>query len=747
MFTLLVFITSFSALTMLLAGGLSLLRNPSRREHQWFFALTLCLAVWVPSNFFDSNVVKANITLPLVKVDFSFALIMIWLLLQFVVALVQSSSFSSERKRVYLAEKNSFRVLTTVLNLLLIIMILTNQLFQASISQGKLVLTTPHMFLIYVITLIFYACYALLVLGKVYLQSPPSRRQGLDLIWIGFFLAVSANIATNLIFPSFITNHALVKELNIVGYLGILFLVGAVYLAITSRKLFDIRLVVARSLAYVLLVIFVGAVYAGLITFVSVLVSGSHMSALLILTSTILTFIAAVSFEYIRHFFTRVTNHIFFRQNYDSQVVLNDLSNITTSTLDLDMLIKKTTLLLEQNLKSSFCVFTLLNNERQPRFFNSLRTPIVDHLKVFNSDIQAALKPHIPLTTDQLDSQVGFKKSLHDLQVELIIPLYVNKNLKGYMVFGSKQSGVVYSQQDIQLLTIAADSLALAAQNALQFEEIENFNLTLQQRVDEATRKLRRTNEKLKELDETKDDFISMASHQLRTPLTSVKGYLSMILEEDAGKITHMQREMLGQAFFSSQRMVYLIADLLNVSRLKTGKFIIEPTSVNLADMVQQELEQLEETAAAHQLTLQYDKPAEFPALMLDETKTRQVVMNFIDNAIYYTPAGGRIVVRLVNNPHSIELRVEDNGIGVPKTEQHHLFTKFYRAGNARKARPDGTGLGLFMAKKVVLAEGGSIIFNSAENKGSTFGFVFSKTKLGVSATTSPAAPALAKRP
>ena len=104
--------------------------------------------------------------------------------------------------------------------------------------------------------------------------------------------------------------------------------------------------------------------------------------------------------------------------------------------------------------------------------------------------------------------------------------------------------------------------------------------------------------------------------------------------------------------------------------------------------------------------------------------------MNFVDNAIYYTPTGGEIKIILNDNPQTIELKVVDNGIGVPKIEQHHLFTKFYRAGNARKARPDGTGLGLFMAKKVILAEGGSIIFDSQENKGSTFGFIFSKSKI-----------------
>ena len=115
---------------------------------------------------------------------------------------------------------------------------------------------------------------------------------------------------------------------------------------------------------------------------------------------------------------------------------------------------------------------------------------------------------------------------------------------------------------------------------------------------------------------------------------------------------------------------------------------------------------------------------------MLDETKIRQVIMNFTDNAIYYTPAGGHIHVGLADKGQSIELTVKDDGLGVPKTEQHHLFGKFYRAGNARKARPDGTGLGLFMAKKVIAAQGGAIIFHSEEGKGSTFGFSFAKEKL-----------------
>jgi signal transduction histidine kinase len=339
------------------------------------------------------------------------------------------------------------------------------------------------------------------------------------------------------------------------------------------------------------------------------------------------------------------------------------------------------------------------------------------------------------IVVDELGSSHGeLQRILQKSNIAVLarIAPSLNEDGIGYLMLGPKKSGNIYTPQDRRVLEIITNALVIALQNALRYEQIESFNMTLQEKVDDATRKLRRTNEKLKTLDETKDDFISMASHQLRTPLTSVKGYLSMVLEEDAGKLTKMQREMLGQAFLSSQRMVYLIADLLNVSRLKTGKFIIETAPVNLADVVEQELVQLEETAAARSLTLQYDKPDHFPEIMLDETKIRQVIMNFADNAIYYTPAGGRITVQLLDKGSTVEFRVVDTGIGVPRNEQPHLFTKFYRAGNARQARPDGTGLGLFMAKKVVLAQGGSLLFESKEGKGSTFGFVFSKARVAV---------------
>jgi signal transduction histidine kinase len=289
----------------------------------------------------------------------------------------------------------------------------------------------------------------------------------------------------------------------------------------------------------------------------------------------------------------------------------------------------------------------------------------------------------------------------------------------GILILGFAQEPEQLPAKETELIKRFSSAVGVALDNKLLFDENKRV-----------LREIQKTNEQLKKLDETKDEFISMASHQLRTPLTSVKGYLSMVLEGDTGDVPEMQRKLLDQAFISSQRMVYLIADLLNVSRLRTGKFIIDPVPTQLADVINDEVGQLKETAKSRNLELTYEKPENFPVVQLDETKIRQVIMNFMDNAIYYTPSGGHIKVELKDTGKTVEYTVTDDGIGIPKWDQVHMFTKFYRAGNAKKARPDGTGLGLFMAKKVVVAQGGSIIFRSKEGEGSTFGFAFEKAKL-----------------
>src|SRR5262249_10931829 len=151
-----------------------------------------------------------------------------------------------------------------------------------------------------------------------------------------------------------------------------------------------------------------------------------------------------------------------------------------------------------------------------------------------------------------MSEELNPKSEIHELfiheNVAIGLKLQTKQQRVGYILIGNRQSGNSYSPQDIKLLAIISNELAVAIQNALRFEEIQRFNLTLQEKVEEATKELRRANTKLRELDKTKDEFISMASHQLRTPLTTVKGYLSMILEGDVGAVKKDQKDLIQNA-------------------------------------------------------------------------------------------------------------------------------------------------------------------------------------------------------
>jgi len=573
-----------------------------------------------------------------------------------------------------------------------------------------------------------------LVLLKRFQETKGLQRNQISYTLIGVLVGSILGMTTNIVLP--------VLDVYTYIWLGPIATLSFTALATTAiakHKLFDIRLVIARSLGYVLSLAILIAIYSFAISLPYLYLEeelASSSSVRFAITIVLLS-VAAISFAPLKRYFDKITNKIFYQDAYDPQEFLNELNRAVLTSVDLQPLLEKSAEIISRNLKNEFTTFGLRETAYAPQRIIGTQN------KTFSQeDINAvrAITPHIHhrvIVTDEIQEQqpeLYERLNQNDIAVITRLTPTVKYEIEGigYLVLGPKKSGNPYSKNDVRIIGIISGELVVAIQNALRFEEIEKFSITLQEKVDDATKKLKRTNDKLITLDETKDEFISMASHQLRTPLTSVKGYLSMVLEGDAGELNPMQKKLLDQAFVSSQRMVYLIADLLNVSRLRTGKFVIERIPTNLADVVEGEVEQLKETAAGRGLKLIYKKPKKFPELMLDETKIRQVIMNFTDNAIYYTPTGGKITVELKETVESVQCTVTDTGIGVPKSEQHHLFNKFYRAGNAKKARPDGTGLGLFMAKKVIIAQGGALIFHTQEGKGSTFGFSFAKAKLAV---------------
>lgn len=700
-----------SIASILMLGVVVLARNSRDRTYQLFGLLTGVSILWFLTNYSSDYIHGYSSQLFANKLSFSTGILLI-------VSLWMLSLYFPRKTYNHKIQRKFTEVVAPVI----IAVTLFTNIVVRSVSYSKVeqltTVNTGNYYPLIIIAMIVFFGFLLNNFYRSYKSKELNSLQRQQLLYAatGMLLAFLWGILSAALIPAMTHNWAISK----LSAASSLFIIVPVSYSMIAHKLFDIRLVVARAVGYVFTLATVSAIFIAPTLLLTITFLHTPLPLKTIVSLVVITIIVATLFQYLKNKFNKVTNKFFYRDYYDIQDVLDELGNLLVRSVDPDEILANSSSILSKAAKPMSFRYLLINEYEKYK---------VDDEKIIKT--LSRVKSNIVIL-DEYDShkQHGLYEILLSSGIALTVRLRTKSDELGYMLLGFKQSGQIYSDTDKRLLTIAADEIAISLQNALRFEEIQQFNVTLQQKVDEATLKLRRANDKLRALDETKDDFISMASHQLRTPLTSVKGYISMVLDGDVGKLTKSQKDMLNQAFFSSQRMVYLIADLLNVSRLKTGKFVIEPSPVNLAEVVQQELSQLGETASSKSLKLIYDKPKTFPTLMLDDTKTRQVIMNFVDNAIYYTPSGGEIHVKLIDNPSSIELRVEDNGIGVPKSEQHHLFTKFYRAGNARKARPDGTGLGLFMAKKVILAEGGSIIFESTEGKGSTFGFVFSKSKL-----------------
>jgi signal transduction histidine kinase len=556
--------------------------------------------------------------------------------------------------------------------------------------------------------------WAFILLSRFLKSTRGAKRTQVHYILLGTVLATAWGLTTN-VFLSLLFGTSIYSQYGTAS--GLIFVFFLAY-AIVKHRFLDIKLVIARSVAYLLLLATLALTYAITIFGLSqLLFDTAETPPLHNVISTILAVILAFTFQPLRRFFERITNSIFYRYQYDSQVVLNNFSKVLVSELDLERLLKHSLIDLCESLHIEFGQIIVYNHDRVYRIEHY--GPLPKRLMIA-PELDKLNRPM--LIADELPEGER-KRLLEGHGVRISLNLRTREEFVGYLLLGDKLSGDIYSSQDIELLEIIGKELAVAVLNAKSYAEIQDFTVHLQARIERATKRLRVANRHLKELDRAKDEFISMASHQLRTPLTTIKGYLSMMLEGDAGKLTAAQKDFVGYAFGSSERMVNLISDLLNVSRLQAGRFLIQTKPTDLVKMIRDEVRQLEEHAKSKHITLQFDLPTEpLPLVEIDENKTRQVIMNFIDNAIYYTQVGGVTVV-LQQAGTRVRFEVRDTGIGVPAEARKKLFTKFYRAGNAQTVRPDGTGLGLYLAKRVVEDQGGTIIFESVEGEGSTFGF------------------------
>ncbi len=557
---------------------------------------------------------------------------------------------------------------------------------------------------------------------------PYDKKKQLKIILVG--------MAVSLIAGS--TNYFLWYDIPIKPYGNILasvYVVTMVY-AIIRHQVMDIKLTLRGWSVYV-------TSLSSIVLFALVIQHMVHLVFPLVdefwLSFALIT--ASVSVHPIvkRHAY-RVANKYFFSSLYDSNEVIAKLSNKLLSVLEIGRLYqtinstitetfhtKSVSILTFDKKTGEFAVsfnngFDIYNEERG--FINAVLTsiPLRHNECVIVENIRASAQAS------------GKDKKLLNLLnkygVEIMVPLNIKDDLIGIIVLGPKESKDSYNKEDIQVLEVIRAQTSIALENALLYAETLQSERQLEQKVKSRTRDLQQksdelvaANKRLKQLDAAKTEFLSIASHQLRTPLSGIKGYVSMMNDGDFGAFKPGQKEILMRVGTEVDRLVRLVQVFLDVSRIESGRLNISKKEFNFVDLVKETVEELKPTADSKKIKLTHKGRKKTILIEADRDKLKDVLVNLIDNAVKYTPKGS-VWTEIEDSDSSVKFQVRDSGVGMEPDEVSRVFEKFARGKGIDRISTSGSGLGLFIAKKIVESHKGKI-WAESEGKGKGSVFVF----------------------
>lgn len=494
--------------------------------------------------------------------------------------------------------------------------------------------------------------------------------------------------------------------------------------AMFKYRLMDIRFVVRRAFVYFGLGVFVvGAYY--LVAWSDYTSFGGPFTWGALLTAIVFAPLFLMIFVYLSSKLRTIANKHFFASVYDYQETLDKFSRDVSSTINLPEVANVVVDTIQQTMRmDNIGLFVknkhyepmkvigfdegdlqkMVSNPRCTNFISSLKKPLVYDELVRN-----------PKNFENPQEEVEYaKEQMKSLGIAVVLPLVTKGELISCIILGKKISRDAYTQEDMKLLESLANHASISIENARLYNEIQGFNETLKYKVDDATKRLR-------ELLKIKSDFLTVASHQLRTPTSIVRGMLSLVIEEKDLPTDERER-FISQAYEGINRLERIIHELLNATELEGKKMQLDSKKVRVEEIIDEIIYGLKPLATQLKVNLTFDKPSkQLPKTVADPIKLKEAITNIVDNAVHYT-AGGNVNILARRKENQIVIEVSDNGIGMTKNDLRNIFTKFTRGEGILQVHPNGTGLGLFIARKMLEAMGGTITAESkGKNKGSKF--------------------------
>lgn len=408
---------------------------------------------------------------------------------------------------------------------------------------------------------------------------------------------------------------------------------------------------------------------------------------------------------------------------------LQKISRLISTTLDENEIFDRLKQALTTNLEFEKNLIFIYNEQQVLRNcinigFTENNIPVMLAKLENNSSIITALqKGHTYSSINTEKSKREIIVDIFDAEHFVFTPILSQKGIIGLVFVGNQSNAAAITQGDEEIISILANQIGQTLENARLFEQVFRSSQVLEAKVQDRTKQLEFALAEVQNISKTKSEFISAVSHELRTPLTSIKGYASILIAGKLGDIPDLVKERLKKINIHSDNLVKLINELLDISRIESGRVEMKLTKCNLSDMLETIHDLL--TPQMKDKNIQWSAQIDeaIPEMLLDTSQADRIFINLIGNAIKFTPQGGTISVKAHLDNDIVTIEISDTGIGISSEDIARLFDEFYRVDNQINQNVKGTGLGLPLAKKIVEAHNGKMWITSKLKEGTTFHF------------------------
>lgn len=572
-------------------------------------------------------------------------------------------------------------------------------------------------------------------LRRTYKTVSGQARAQVRLVLVGIFSVLGIGVITNLLLP-----FAGYARASVFGPAGSLFFISFTTYAIVRHRLLDSRIALKKAFLQVAMSLTILLATLTVVFIAAALLDIPIQDFTLVYIGSLALAAALLFVNPLNQFFERLANRYFFTSLYNYQATLEELARQLTSVIDLKKVIDLIVGSIMQTMGLDRAGVLLLSGEKNSKRYAVAKVVGFNEQNgislVRNNFLVQWLEQNRKLIVVEelswlIEETVGsaersqlmrLKTNMGKIEASMCLPLFSKDQLIGIIVLGNKVTGEAYTSEDLRLLQSIANQAAVAIQNAHLYGQVQEFNVTLEQKVREQTKDIAEKNQRLQDLIKMKSEFLSIASHQLRTPLTAIRGLLAMQADGDFDKlpkeeVKNEQKHMLD----SANRLSNIVNDLLKAMELEGGNLNFAFEQIQLEDLLKSVIEDLQPNYDKKGLSLTLNVPnPPLPKVEAEPKMLHEVFMNIVDNAEKYTNKGGVTIV-LKQKDEAITLTVKDTGIGIPKSDKDKLFQKFSRGEKSTYQHTNGSGLGLFIAKNVITEHHGTIdITSPGEGKGST---------------------------